>query len=74
MKLLIVALSLISTIAFAGNSCDADCSEVGQKCGDTCAKALKKDNADKIGFCKDKCKEFESECKKECKSDSKGKR
>ena len=67
MKSLIVVLSLtFAGAAFAADTCAADCATVGQKCGDTCKKALKKDNPDKINFCKDKCKEFENGCKKDC--------
>jgi hypothetical protein len=61
----------LSSVSFAADSCDADCAEVVQKCSETCKKALKKDAPDKINFCKDKCKEFESECKKDCKEDKK---
>ena len=77
MKWLLVGLSLaLGTPAFAGgDNCMADCSTVGQKCGETCKKALKKDNPDKINFCKEKCKEFENACKKDCsKGDQKGKK
>ncbi len=71
MKWFVVGLALtFTTSAFAGNNCEAGCSDTTKQCVDSCKKMLKKDNADKIGFCQDKCKEFEGECKKECKNDA----
>lgn len=68
MKWLIVGLAVtLSGAAFAADSCEANCVDVVNQCTETCKKALKKDSPDKISFCKDKCKEFESECKKDCK-------
>ena len=71
-KWMMVGLTLgLSTLGFAKDTCESDCAEVVKQCSDTCKKALKKDAPDKIGFCQDKCKEFENECKKECKADKK---
>ncbi len=68
MKWLVVGIAMaLSGAAYAKDTCEADCADVVKQCSDTCTKALKKDQADKINFCKDKCKEFENECKKDCK-------
>ncbi len=72
MKWLIFTLSLsLGGLALAADKCDSECAEVIKQCSDTCGKALKKDGADKVNFCKSKCKEFENECKKDCKADPK---
>lgn len=72
LKCMIIGLTLgLSGVALAKDTCEADCADVVKQCSDTCKKALKKDNPDKINFCQDKCKEFENECRKECKAEKK---
>ncbi len=70
-KSVLIALCLAPLAAFAGDSCEAACSDTVKQCQDVCKKTLKKEAPDKVGFCQDKCKEFEGECKKDCKSDGK---
>jgi|GEM_PF-3932148 hypothetical protein len=70
----VVSIALcLSSAAFAGDACLADCAETIKQCQDVCKKSLKKEAPDKIGFCQDKCKEFENECKKECDAEKKQK-
>lgn len=72
MKWLVVVLMMASGSALAADACEATCADTIKQCKDVCKKALKKDSPDKITFCQDKCKEFESECKKDCDAQPKG--
>jgi hypothetical protein len=67
MKWVVLVLTLVgSANAVAADACEATCADTIKQCKEVCKKALKKDSPDKVGFCQDKCKEFESECKKDC--------
>ncbi len=65
MKMLVMALMFVGGAAVAGE-CETSCADTVKQCKEVCKKALKKDAADKVQFCQDKCKEFENECQKDC--------
>ncbi|MGV3621852.1 MAG: hypothetical protein ACO1OB_13595 [Archangium sp.] len=62
---MLVTAAVFSTSAFAGE-CEKSCDDVVKQCRDMCKTTLKGKDADKVGFCQDKCKEFDGECKKDC--------
>jgi|APLak6261665176_1056049.scaffolds.fasta_scaffold22591_2 hypothetical protein len=73
MKWIALVMLSLSTAAWATDACIAQCTETVKQCQDVCKKTLKKEAADKIPFCQDKCKEFDNECKKDCSADDKSK-